>query len=219
MFRFSTRKSAQLLWMPLQCPMQCPSLLDHRYYFRLAYSEGWVDFQNNHYSSLHLLQFDHMRNRCRLLDEENQKLMRTQTHIVQDANRRVGVNSSILKKKKKTPHEMYFLIKVQKFLSCRQRKSSRTVFTFSNLRKFCFSILSFSLILWLPHSRYHQSLARSFSSFRRDGRFVWVVRLAALASDGLFLRIAFHESTSFDQILSNLHWNFKSPQKLCILFI
>ncbi|PAV61494.1 hypothetical protein WR25_11328 [Diploscapter pachys] len=47
---------------------------------------------NNHYSSIHLLQFDHMRSRCRLLDEENQKLMRTQAHIVQDANRRVGMH-------------------------------------------------------------------------------------------------------------------------------
>ncbi|CAO4380037.1 unnamed protein product [Caenorhabditis nigoni] len=38
------------------------------------------------------LQYEHMRHRCKMLDDENQKLMRMQSDVVNDANRRVQMH-------------------------------------------------------------------------------------------------------------------------------
>ncbi|EGT46997.1 hypothetical protein CAEBREN_02019 [Caenorhabditis brenneri] len=38
------------------------------------------------------LQYEHMRHRCKMLDDENQKLMRMQSDLVNDANRRVQMH-------------------------------------------------------------------------------------------------------------------------------
>lgn len=41
------------------------------------------------------LQYEHMRHRCKMLDDENQKLMRMQSDVVNDANRRVQVSAHL----------------------------------------------------------------------------------------------------------------------------
>ncbi|CCD64130.1 PAC-1 interacting and coiled-coil domain-containing protein 1 [Caenorhabditis elegans] len=64
------------------------------------------------------LQYEHMRHRCKMLDDENQKLMRMQSDVVNDANRRVQMHVNEIRMLKEDNRKLAISNKELRDLSC-----------------------------------------------------------------------------------------------------
>ncbi|CAB3397706.1 unnamed protein product [Caenorhabditis bovis] len=69
------------------------------------------------YSTSHL-QYEHIRHRCKMLDEENQKLMKMQSDVVNDANRRVQMHVNEIRMLKDENKKMQLSNKELRDLCC-----------------------------------------------------------------------------------------------------
>ncbi|CAI5451542.1 unnamed protein product [Caenorhabditis angaria] len=82
-----------------------------------AYAVPTPRNMNSQYSPIQL-QYEHIRHRCKMLDEENQKLMKMQSDIVSDANRRVQMHINEIRMLKEENRKIQSAQKELRDLAC-----------------------------------------------------------------------------------------------------